>query len=106
MIRWVLGKKKIQKNNEKGDEGEIMEFSINALCGSLKSKTIIILGQVKRKRVSILIDSGSTHIFTELRCKVEPTQSVIVIVASRDKLNSTAMCNLLTWTMHGMECQF
>lgn len=99
------------QSDEEGDE-EIMEISFNALSGSLKPKTIRIPGQVKRRKVSILIDSGSTHSFIdeklvkELKYKVEPTQSVTVTVANGDKLHSTATCNPLTWVMQGMECQF
>lgn len=78
-----------------------MEIFINALSGSLKSKTIRIPGQIKRKKVSILIDSGSTHNFIdeklvwELRCKVEVTLAVTVTVANGDKLCSSATCNPL-----------
>lgn len=67
---------------------------------------------MKRRKVSILIDSGSTHNFIdetliqELKCKVEFTNHVIVIMASGDKLSSTAIYNPLTWTIQGMECQF
>lgn len=89
---------------------EVIEISINALSWSLRPKTIRIPGQVKKRRVSILIDSGSTHSFIDekliwkLKYKVEATQPVTVIVANGDKLNNNAMCNPLSWTIQGLEC--
>ena len=41
------------------------EISIHALCGSPNPKTMRIIGQVGRKTVVILIDTGSTHNFID-----------------------------------------
>lgn len=89
----MLGKKEDTRTNEE----EVIEIFIYALSGSLKPKTIKIPEQVKKMRVSILINSGSTHSFIDeklvqaLKCKVRPTQSVTITIANGDKLNSTAM---------------
>ena len=43
-------------------------ISCNALAGIITPKTIKIEGQIKKKKVIVLIDSGSTHNF--IHCKV------------------------------------
>lgn len=46
---------------QKGEgELEVMEISIYALMGSNKAKTIRLLGMIKKRKVSILIDSFIT----------------------------------------------
>lgn len=43
------------------------EISVNALSGSKSIGTIRLQGMIKGKRISILIDSGSTHSFIDSR---------------------------------------
>jgi len=44
-----------------------LELSLHAMDGSSSPKTLRLLGQVKRKLVSILLDTGSTHNFIDPR---------------------------------------
>ena len=43
-------------------------ISCNALAGITTPQTLKIVGQIKKKKVIVLIDSGSTHNF--IHCKV------------------------------------
>lgn len=43
------------------------EISINALYGSNSINTIRLQGVLRGKKISILVDSGSTHSFIDLR---------------------------------------
>ncbi len=45
-----------------------LTISCNALVGITTPQTIKIEGQIKKKKVIVLIDSGSTHNF--IHCKV------------------------------------
>ena len=62
-------------------------ISVNALTGVAKFRTMRVTGQVRKKPLHILIDSGSTHNFLDvnvakkLGCKIEDMDLVSVIVA-------------------------
>ncbi|KAL2532200.1 Uncharacterized protein Adt_05551 [Abeliophyllum distichum] len=80
---------------------EVMEISIQALSGDTRTKTIRIPSFIKRMKISILIDSGSTHSFVDeqlvqsLNCKMESIKPVAVKVAGGEKLINNAICNPL-----------
>ena len=68
-------------------------ISCNALAGINTPQTIKIEGQIKKKKVIVLIDSGSTHNFIhcrvakELNCFLYPTPECQVMVASGGIIN-------------------
>ena len=81
-----------EKEQERSKEEDILQeqsldkeemnltISCNALAGITTPQTIKIEGQIKKKKVIVLIDSGSTHNFIhckvakELNCFLYPTQ--------------------------------
>ncbi|XP_026433888.1 uncharacterized protein LOC113331395 [Papaver somniferum] len=70
-----------------------MDISLHALTGAVAGDTIRIPGTIKRHKVSILIDTGSTHSFIDcelarkLNCSISPTGHMLVIVVNGDKTN-------------------
>lgn len=50
---------------DKGRVDVLMEISLNALVGSNTGKTVRLLGLIKGKIVSILIERGSIYSFTD-----------------------------------------
>ncbi|KAL2491374.1 Uncharacterized protein Adt_27002 [Abeliophyllum distichum] len=100
-------------NSEQGEESEeVMQISISALLGTMKHKTIRIPGVVKGSKISILIDSGSTHSFIDerlvkgLKLKTDNEKNMLVTVANGQQLNSISICQSLVWQMQGLEFQF
>ena len=83
--------------------------SINAIFGSSFHQTIRIRGNIKKKVVTIQIDSGSTHNFLDpvvaeiIRCSIQTTNPMKVAVADGIKITSDAICRQLTWRMQGKE---
>lgn len=86
-----------QESEEEVDQEqeEDLQISINALTGSISYRTMRIQGNVKKKRVVILIDSSSTHNFLNQevvkRVGIETTEtdSLPVSVANGTKMVST-----------------
>lgn len=102
------------KKREEGEEqltGEEPQISLNALTGSISYRTMRVRGNVKKKLIIILIDSGSTHNFLNpevvkrANIKTEDTDSLPVSVADGTKMLSTAMCKNFQWEMQGIEFQ-
>lgn len=83
------------EGEQEGDE--IMKISISALTANLKHKTIRVLGIIKGRKISILIDKGSAHSFIDERLvrkldyATKETRTMTVKVANGDKLESKAM---------------
>ena len=75
---------------EQGPEGG--EISFHALKGGSMGKIIKVKGQVGKKKLMVLIDSGSTHSFLneatakELGCKLTHTNPLSMIVANGHKM--------------------
>lgn len=75
-----------------------MEISLHALTRNTSGDTIRIPGFVKKKAISILIDTRSTHSFIDsalaksLQCSTEQTDSLLVTVDNGDKIVSSGMC--------------
>eukprot|EP00253_Pinus_taeda_P009546 PITA_09546 len=77
----------------------------NALAGITTPQTIKIEGHIKKKKVIVLIDSGSTHIFIhckiakELNCLLYPAPKCHVMVASRGTINFSRKCHNIKLSM-------
>jgi len=76
-----------------------LTISCNALTGITTPQTIKIEGHIKKKKVIVLIDSGSTHNF--IHCKIDkelnfflyPTPECQVMVANRGTINFSIKCH-------------
>eukprot|EP00253_Pinus_taeda_P021968 PITA_21968 len=77
----------------------------NALAGIITLKTIKIEGHIKKKKVIVLIDSGSTHNFIhckiakELNCFLYPVPKCQVMVASGGTINFSGKCHNIKLSM-------
>ncbi|KAL2540199.1 Uncharacterized protein Adt_01177 [Abeliophyllum distichum] len=82
------------KRFEEQESEEVMEISINALDDKMRHKTIRVPGLIKWKKISILIDSGSTHkaLISQLKYNTDQSKSLTVTVANGEKLQSNAIC--------------
>eukprot|EP00253_Pinus_taeda_P022383 PITA_22383 len=86
---------------------EEMNFTIsfNALVGITTPQTIKIEGHIKKKKVVVLIDSGSTHNFIhykiakEFNCFLYPASESQVMVASGGTINCSTKCHNIKLSM-------
>src|SRR5277367_6156632 len=82
-------------------------ISCNALTGITTLQTIRIEGHIKKKKVIVLIDSGSTHNFIhckiakELNCFLYPTLECQVMVANGGTINFSGKCHNIKLSMGG-----
>ena len=96
------------ENDIKEDD---LVVSLNAISGSTSHQTMRIRGNIKRKALTILIDSGSTHNFLDpivakrTGCLIQTTNPLKVAVADGTKITSDAICRQLTWNMQEKEFQ-
>ncbi|XP_071700601.1 uncharacterized protein [Rutidosis leptorrhynchoides] len=78
---------------------ETPQISLNALTGTSAYQTMRITGHVKKQRVHILIDSGSTHNFLDIEmakrlgCQLKDIAPVQVMVPGGHKITTTKFCN-------------
>lgn len=96
-----------EEMEESQSHDEELQISLNALTGSISYRTMRVKGNVKKKLINILIDSGSTHNFLSpevikrVNISTEVTDSLPVSVADGTKMMSTAMCRNFQWEMQG-----
>eukprot|EP00253_Pinus_taeda_P018518 PITA_18518 len=80
-------------------------ISCNALVGITTPQTIKIEGQIKKKKVIVLIDSGSTQNFIhckvakELNCFIYPTPECQVMIANGGTINCYGKCHNIKLSM-------
>ena len=80
-------------------------ISCNALARITAPQTLKIEGNVRKKKVIVLIDSGSTHNFIhckvakELNCFIYPTPKCQVMVANGGTINFSRKCHNIKLTM-------
>ncbi|XP_058192094.1 uncharacterized protein LOC131309484 [Rhododendron vialii] len=101
--------KDTQQELLQGDNQEEFQISLHALSGIQSYKTMRIIGQIKKKLLHILIDSGSRHNFLDptiaktTGVELQSTNPLTVVVADRTKIFSKAMVKDFKWTMQGVE---
>ena len=82
-----------------------LTISCNALARITTPQTIKIEGQIKKKKVIALIDSGSTHNFIdckvakELNCFLYPARECQVMVANGGTINFSRKCHNMKLSM-------
>eukprot|EP00253_Pinus_taeda_P024868 PITA_24868 len=80
-------------------------ISCNALARITTPQTIKIEGQIKKKKVIVLIDSGSTHNFIhckvakELNCFLYPAPECQVMIANGGTINCSGKCHNIKLSM-------
>ena len=85
-----------------------LTISCNALAGITNPHTLKIEGHIKKKKVIVLIDSGSTHNFIhckvakELNCFLYPAPECQVMVANGGTINCSGKCHNIKLTMGDM----
>ena len=82
-----------------------LTISCNALARIITPQTLKIEGHIKKKKVIVLIDSGSTHNFihckvaNELNCFLYPTPTCQVMVANGGTIKCSRKCHNIKLTM-------
>ena len=95
--------KQLEEEEERG------QISLHTLEGHPSEKIIKIRGNIGKRKLLILIDSGSSHSFLdesttkELLCILQPTIPLYVMVANGHKMISRYKCQGFTWRMQGHE---
>ena len=95
--------------NSNGSGGSIVNST--RIFVSTSHKAMRIRGNIKKKVVTILIDSGSTRNFLDLiatkrkGCSIQTTNPMKLVVVDGTRISSDAICRQLTWNMQGKEFQ-
>ena len=80
-------------------------ISCNALAGITTPQTLKIEGYIKKKKVIVLIDSGSTHNFIhskiakDLNCFIYPAPEFQVMVANGSTIKCSGKCHNIKLSM-------
>lgn len=80
------------------EQEEEMQISVHALAGHTSHQTIKIIGKVKNRLLTILIDTGSTHCFIDSESAalsgslIIPTAKMRVDVADGNKMHCAFKC--------------
>lgn len=89
---------------------EESQIFLLAVFGSSTHQTIRICSIIKKKAITILIDSGSTHNFLDRtvakkkkNCKIQHVSPMTVSVADGTKIINDDICQQLKWNMQGEE---
>ncbi|XP_019181671.1 PREDICTED: uncharacterized protein LOC109176731 [Ipomoea nil] len=96
-------------NREDGER--LAEVSLLAMLGGEGLSTIKLLGKVGKKKLIILVDTGSTHSFLDpvviqsLKTVTYKTNPLYVTVANGQTIMCEEACSELSWTMQGEEFQ-
>ncbi|XP_074317936.1 uncharacterized protein LOC141654717 [Silene latifolia] len=91
------------------EPGQIAQISVHALAGQTHCQTMRIPGQVGRRTLSILVDSGSSHNFIDteiskkLALKLEAIPSFNICVANGGKLQCSQHILGLKWKIRNTE---
>ena len=100
-----LQMKRIQQEPTLEEEEMSPTISCNALVGIITPQTLKIEGHIKKKKVIVLIDSGSTHNFIhckvakELNCFLYPAPECQVMVANGGTIHCSGKCHNIKLAM-------
>ncbi|XP_061968341.1 uncharacterized protein LOC133691764 [Populus nigra] len=87
---------------------DMPKISFHAIAGAEHPQTLRVLGQLGNKKVTVLIDGGSTHNFidqvvvTKFGIPINRSQRFQVMVANREKITCTGQCQSLTLIIQGI----
>lgn len=88
-------------------EGEIAQISVNAIAGITDYTTMKVKGTHGKKIIYVLIDSGSTHNFIDVKianllgCKIQGAGKARVSVADGTKINICGRVEKFKWNFQG-----
>lgn len=83
--------------------------SLHALSGTEIPNTITLRGEYKKNDLTILLDSGSTHRFLDMKtsrhlgCTIKEAMPMRVTMANGNKLISRHTCPKFNWKIQGVE---
>ncbi|KAJ0077271.1 hypothetical protein Patl1_35304 [Pistacia atlantica] len=83
------------------------KISFHAIAGTEHPQTIRVLGKLKNKHVTVLIEGGSTHNFidqavvSKFELPIIQDKKFQVMVANREKIECAGQCRALTLTIQG-----
>lgn len=103
------GEEKLVESGKEAEVAEEAHITLHALSGHAVNNTIRVIGMVKGKPLSILIDSGSTNNFLDtqvaqkLKFSLEDVKPVAVTVADGFKVYNHKRCKDFKWEMQGHE---
>ena len=86
---------------------DIPEISFHAIASAEHPQTLRVMGKLRNKSVTVLIDGGSTHNFidqvvvTKFGLPVNQSKQFQVMVANREKINCNGQCQALTLNIQG-----
>ena len=86
---------------------DIPEISFHAIAGAEHPQTLRVMGNLRNKSVTVLIDGGSTHNFidqavvTKFGLPVNQSKQFKVMVSNREKINCNGQCQALTLNIQG-----
>nr|GEX00393.1 hypothetical protein [Tanacetum cinerariifolium] len=89
---------KVYEENKEDEDEKLPQILIHALTGLLSYSTMRIRGAMGNRQLHILVDSGSTHNFInvklarKLQCSVKDIPSLNVSVAGEKQLQCNKMC--------------
>ncbi|XP_020092846.1 uncharacterized protein LOC109713256 [Ananas comosus] len=89
------------------EEAQEIGVSVHVLSGEKPQDTIKIRGEAKNRTLTLLIDTGSTHSFIDLRvakeigARMEAAPPLVVTIADGHKMLSKLKCPEFSWTMQG-----
>ena len=104
------------QNDDPGDDDitdEVMpseslpEISFHAMEGTTHTQTIRMVGKLKNRDITVLIDGGSMHNFidqavvTKFELPIVCDKTFQVMVANREKIDCSGKCMALTFVIQG-----
>ena len=95
----------LEENKEETIEEITPTISCNALAGITTPQTLKIEGYIKKKKVIVLIDSGSTHNFIhskiakDLNCFIYPAPEFQVMVSNGATIKCSSKCHNIKLSM-------
>ncbi len=81
------------------------QLSLNAMWGTKSNQTMMIKGSYRKRRLNVLINTGSTHNFLseymakKLHYVVTKVKRVWVKIVNSQELKCDSMCHNLEWVM-------
>ena len=96
----------IRETTISDEDDKVPTISVHALNGAPTFNCMRLMGQYEKRKLHILIDTGSTHNFLDIQiakglgCSLKPIKPMSVVAASGD-LVTKYKCSSFAWKMKG-----